>query len=182
MEYKGEPLEVSRWWKERCLYILLGYLGKPHSYLDVGCGDGYFVELMGKLTGNTGKVIGIDLTSSGPFVFVHDLRTPLNLNNKFDMVVSLEVGEHLPEEYADIYCDTLVRHTDQWLVFSAAQVGQSGWHHINCQPKEYWLGKLEMRGLKFNRVKTEEVAVAWSKFVPKDCQWAYHNLMILGEE
>ena len=51
MEYKGEPFKYSHWWKERCLFILLGYLGKPQSYLDMGCGDEYFIELMGKLIG-----------------------------------------------------------------------------------------------------------------------------------
>lgn len=177
--YGGEDFKCSRWWKEKCLFILLDCLGKPESYLDVGCGDAHFIKLMGTLIGQE-NALGIDLVSPDACVIAHDLQLPLDLQRKFDMVVSLEVGEHLPEESADIYCDTLARHTKNWLVFSAAHIGQGGWHHINCQNKEYWPGKLTSRGLKFLPDTTEQIASLWQEFVP--CKWAYENLMIFGKE
>lgn len=179
MSYKGQPFEYARWWKQRCLFIILGFLGTPKTYLDIGCGDSYFIKLMKGLIGDC-YASGVDLTASQG-VLCHDLTTPLDMGGKFEMVVSLEVGEHLPKESADTYCDTLVRHTDKWLVFSAAQPNQSGSEHINCQSKEYWLGKLQTRGLKLNSL-TKDIALAWSKFVPEECRWAYDNLMILEKE
>lgn len=179
MTYGGEPFEKSRWWKEKCLFILLDCLGKPESYLDVGCGDAYFIKLMGRLIGQE-NALGIDLVSPDVCVIAHDLQLPLDLQRKFDMVVSLEVGEHLPEESADTYCDTLAKHSGQWLVFSAAHIGQGGYQHINCQNKDYWLKKLASRGLKFLPDKTEQIASLWGEFAP--CSWAYENLMIFGKE
>ncbi len=181
MAYGGEAFEHSRWWKERCLFILLGCLGKPESYLDIGCGGEHLVKLMGRLIGED-NAWGVDLESPDIHVVTHDLQRPLDLKRKFDMVVSLEVGEHLPKESADVYCDSLVKHTGQWLVFSAAHVGQGGWHHVNCQNKDYWQGKLTSRGLELIPDITEQVAMDWKVFVPSGCSWAYQNLMIFKLE
>ena len=175
--YKGEPFELSRVWKEQCLFSLLYSLGEPESYLDIGCGDSYFINLMKARVGEK-NALGVDLDGFEDYVIAHDLRTPLYLNRVFDMVVSLEVGEHLPEESADTYCDTLARHTQKWLVFSAAHINQGGWQHINCQNKDYWLEKLTNRELKFLPGITEQIVLAWKPFVPNGCSWAYENLMI----
>ncbi len=176
MKYEGEPFQYSRWWKERCLYALLALLGKPGSYLDVGCGDAYFLEIMGTLIGE--EVLGVDITGDSQLVRAHDLRQPLDLGNKFEMVVSLEVGEHLPPQSADTYCDTLVRHTGKWLVFSAAQIGQGGNMHINEQYLTYWLEKFLARGLSIAYPQLPQVVSVWGSIVPKEYSWAYNNLMI----
>jgi hypothetical protein len=34
------------------------------------------------------------------------------------------------------------------LIWSAAQPGQGGTGHINCQPKDYWATKLQAAGLE----------------------------------
>ena len=173
--YKGADFGISRWWKERCLFSLIAILSKPNSYLDLGCGESYLVELMGKLLGED-NAVGVDLDEGSESVITHDLTIPLNLSRKFDMVVSLEVGEHLPEESADTYCDTIANHVGRWLVFSAAQPGQTGYEHINCKPKSYWRGKLEARGLESDEYYTQFISSLWGKFVPYS--WAYNNLMI----
>jgi len=28
--------------------------------------------------------------------------------------------------------------------------GQLGWHHVNCQPEEYWIKKISAIGFSFN--------------------------------
>lgn len=176
-KYWGQAFNRSRWWRERGTYVLLGFLGKPQSYLDIGCGDSYIVKLMGKLLGKENS-IGVDIFNSTSQVINHDLRQPLDLKRKFDLVVSTEVGEHLPKESADTYCDTLIKHSSKWLVFSAALIGQGGYDHINEQPIEYWLEKLTNRGFALDSKMTEVIALTWSSFVPDECKWAYDNLMI----
>ena len=55
----------------------------------------------------------------------------------FDLVVSLEVAEHLPKECADIFVDSLVR-LGPIILFSAAIPQAGGTCHINEQWPEYW--------------------------------------------
>jgi hypothetical protein len=108
----------------------------PHSLLDVGCGQGEWLEAFG-LTDCCGLDIGAP--DGDPFLRV-DLTQPIDLERKYDMVLCLETGEHLPESAAGTLVDTLVRHGDH-IVFSAATPGQDGYGHINCQPHIYWHSK-----------------------------------------
>ncbi len=113
----------------------------PSSVLDVGCGHGEWLEAF-----DLDDVFGVDLAAPyGPRFLRHDLRKPLNLGRTFDLVVSLETGEHLPEDAAGTLVDSIVRH-GSCVVFSAAVVGQEGIGHINCQPHEYWHEKFEDYG------------------------------------
>jgi SAM-dependent methyltransferase len=105
----------------------------PLSLLDVGCGKGEWLEAFG-----IEDSLGIDIAApEGQKFLQHDLTKPLDLKRTFDVVLSLEVGEHLPEKDAAVYAHTIVRHT-RTVVFSAAVPGQEGKGHINCQPHEYW--------------------------------------------
>jgi hypothetical protein len=59
------------------------------------------------------------------------------LNHRFDLVISLEVAEHLPADCAEGFVEDLTRHGDA-VLFSAAIPGQGGWHHVNEQPASFW--------------------------------------------
>ena len=61
----------------------------------------------------------------------------LTIGVKFDLVISLEVAEHLPEETATTFVESLCRHGDI-VLFSAAVPGQGGTGHINEQWQSYW--------------------------------------------
>lgn len=106
--------------------------------IDVGCGPGVYVQKM-----NDGGlyVKGIDVdprTQGKPNIICADFMSDeVNFVNAADLAISFEVAEHLPESLAKdfIYKLTLIADT---VLFSAAQVGQSGTNHINCQSKEYW--------------------------------------------
>ncbi|MEJ2691615.1 MAG: hypothetical protein P8166_00860, partial [Candidatus Thiodiazotropha sp.] len=67
----------------------------------------------------------------------HDLTEPFDLGQRFDLVQSLEVAEHLPESSAGIFIASLTNHSDR-VLFSAAPKGQGGDHHINEQDYDYW--------------------------------------------
>jgi hypothetical protein len=73
-----------------------------------------------------------------------DLAQPLELDHQFDLVESLEVAEHIPEQHAEQFIDSLVRH-GRLVLFSAATPGQGGEHHINEQPPAYWQAKFAAR-------------------------------------
>lgn len=158
----NKTLENLDEWTERALLSVFAYLGVPKSYLDVGCGSGRTIHTAHALVGN---VLGIEL-----FLHVyyrrqiirhHDLREPLTLDQRYDLVTCWEVGEHLPPESADVLCDTLAKHTERYLVFTAAHPNQGGDFHINEQPPEYWQAKLESRGLTHHAEHTERLRDIW---------------------
>jgi SAM-dependent methyltransferase len=120
------------------------------SVLDLGCGRGMWLAKW--RAHGIAEVVGID----GPYVDVErlhiprsaflsrDLSTALSLGRRFDLVQSLEVGEHLPESAAERFVDNMVSHGDL-ILFSAAIPGQGGECHINEQPLDYWRNKFIAR-------------------------------------
>ena len=111
----------------------------PQSVLDLGCGQGEWLEAFG-----LDDVMGVDLVAPAPYLAA-DLTYPLDLGRTFELVVCLEVGEHLPQASADTLVDSCVRHSGT-VLFSAAVPGQEGKGHINCQPHDYWHDKFAKRG------------------------------------
>jgi len=67
----------------------------------------------------------------------HDLTTPLRLERTFDLVINLEVAEHLPPDAARTLVDSLTG-LGPVVLFSAAIPLQGGTHHVNEQWQEYW--------------------------------------------
>ena len=117
----------------------------PKSVVDVGCGTGNFLYCF-KKEGVT-DILGLD----GPWVnkemlFKHispeefleaDFEKEIRLEKKFDLVVSLEVAEHLSASAADGFVKNLV-NAGKMIVFSAAIPFQGGQNHLNEQWLTYW--------------------------------------------
>jgi len=120
----------------------------PTSVLDIGCGIGTWLSVFRDLGVQT--IVGVDgdwvdRSLLRPFIsqdcFIpYDLRQELNLYKNFDVVLSLEVAEHLAEECADVFVKSLVNHGDV-IVFSAAVPSQEGENHVNEQWPSYWIEK-----------------------------------------
>ncbi|NJK83678.1 MAG: hypothetical protein HC912_07540 [Saprospiraceae bacterium] len=72
----------------------------------------------------------------------------IELSRVFDLVLSLEVAEHLAETSADIFIENLVKHGNT-ILFSAAIPGQGGLRHLNEQYPSYWLKKFKQHGYEF---------------------------------
>lgn len=124
---------------------------KPKSVLDIGCGNGSWLKVckdlkMDPIYGVDGiQVAENELMINKEEFLKYDLSKPLNLGKKFDLVISLEVAEHLPPAAADTFVDNLVQHGDV-VLFSAAIPGQGGQYHLNEQWPEYWHLKFKERG------------------------------------
>ena len=132
---------------------LVNQLVQPASVLDVGCGTGAWLAEWTR-DGVT-DVLGVDgdyvaraamQIDQAKFRAV-DLRNPLSLDRRFDLVESLEVAEHLDEACADQFVQSLVRHADT-VLFSAAIPGQGGIHHVNEQWPSYWINRFNREGYK----------------------------------
>jgi SAM-dependent methyltransferase len=126
---------------------------QPRSVIDVGCGVGAWLSVF-KGCG-VGEIRGIDgdyidrkalLIPQKQFRSV-DLTKPFQLDEQFDLVVSLEVAEHLPRESAEAFISSLVR-LGPVILFSAAVPFQGGNHHVNEQWPEYWADLFQKKGYR----------------------------------
>jgi hypothetical protein len=121
------------------------------SLLDVGSGHGAWAAEW--LLAGVPDVIAVDgdyvkadqLAIDKANFIAHDLTQPLELGRAFDLVQSLEVAEHIAADYADVFIDNLVAHSDV-VLFSAAVPNQGGEHHVNEQPPQYWRERFTARG------------------------------------
>src|SRR5262249_17409131 len=77
-----------------------------------------------------------------------DLSKPVSLGRTFDLVQSLEVGEHIVPEASDIFVDQLIAHSSGFVLFSAAPPGQGGEFHINERSYEFWRALFRTRGFR----------------------------------
>ena len=123
----------------------------PTSVLDVGCASGVWLAEWSHI--GVKEVVGVDkdyvprsklAIPAGAFRAV-DISQPFDLRQHFDLVLCLEVAEHIPDAHSDTLIDNLCRHGDL-IMFSAAIPGQGGEFHVNEQPYEYWRAKFAVRG------------------------------------
>lgn len=143
------PIENSSDTAEIVVPILIDWY-KPKSVLDLGCNTGWWLHWF--IWHGVKNVLGVDgdnmveaLKIPKDKFLTRDLTEPLGIDGKFDLVMCLEVAEHLDEQYADILVDAATQHSN--IVFwSAATPGQTGYHHVNEQPHEYWIEKFAQRG------------------------------------
>ena len=59
------------------------------------------------------------------------------MKKKYDWVISLEVGEHIPKEYENIFIENLHKNNIRGIVLSWAIKGQGGDGHVNEQDNYY---------------------------------------------
>lgn len=114
------------------------YRQNIRSLYDFGCGGGfytkYFLDNNLLCYGYDGNPYTPNITSG--LCKVLDLSTPIELS-PVDLVLSLEVGEHLPPQFESVFIDNLHRHNTKAMIVSWAIEGQGGWGHFNERNNPY---------------------------------------------
>jgi len=159
--------------------VLLAEFG-PKRIADIGCGCGVYAHEFGR---RGVAVLALDGTTPPPDhsfpvpVHVQDLTVPFeNVWGRFDFVLCLEVAEHIPEALSDAFLDNLARFSDT-IVMSAAAPYQGGHHHVNEQPKRYWVRRLAERGYAYNRTRTGRI-VEKARIAPIPLMWMVQHLSV----
>lgn len=133
----------------------------PRSVIDIGCGVGAWLNAADQL--GVRDVVGVD----GDYVDRTRLEIPharfvaadlAGLTwaalsprlpggpRRFDLAISVEVAEHLPESAADAFIDLLCAAAPV-VLFSAAVPFQGGTGHLNERFPSYWVPLFARRGL-----------------------------------
>jgi hypothetical protein len=144
---------------------------QPASVIDVGCGDGEWLSVFQQ---HGVRILGVDGFGTPPFS--EFIRTRLDRVlpdlGDYDLAVSVEVAEHLPESRARSFVRDLTRLSGV-VAFSAAIPGQRGDHHVNEQWPDYWadlFGEVDYACCDiFRRALWQEQAVQW---------WYAQNLLL----
>jgi len=152
---------------------------KPKSVIDIGCGTGEWLKVWSEDFGIT-DFRGVE----GPYVknefikisadklILHDLKTTYTETRKYDLAMSLEVGEHLPTAVSESYVKSLTLLSDV-VLFSAALPGQEGTYHINEQYPEFWAALF----LKFDFLPVDFLrSLVWN--LPGVEYWYKQNLLM----
>jgi FkbM family methyltransferase len=103
---------------------------------------------------------------------VLDLSVPNQFDTPFDWVMSLEVGEHLPKQFEDVFVQNLHNNNKYGIVLSWAIKGQGGHGHFNEQNNDYIKSKLYELGY-INDVESERALRKNSTF-----NWFKNTIMV----
>ncbi len=128
----------------------------PNTVIDVGCGEGSWLRAAMEL--GASKILGIDgqyidrsrlLIPSDDFLGgdleAQNVGEILGHPARFDLVMCMEVAEHLAFSRAEPFVEDLTRLGDV-ILFSAAIPFQYGTNHVNEQWPEFWALLFRARG------------------------------------
>jgi SAM-dependent methyltransferase len=145
-------MEEHAYRSAKAVIPVVGELFRPQSVVDIGCGTGAWLKAWNEII-HVNDFLGVE----GPYlqnqkvliptdkIIYRDLKAPVDINRKFDLVMSLEVAEHLPASSAGSFVQTLIS-LGNVVLFSGAIPGQEGTYHINEQYPEYWAAIFEKFG------------------------------------
>ena len=147
------------------------------NIVDLGCGAGFYVTSFRNEGIDTDGYDGNPNTKemTNGVCNVKDLSIPFKFTNKYDWVMSLEVGEHLPKKYEDIFIDNLCNNCKSGIILSWAVKGQGGSGHFNEQNNDYIKEKIISKGF-YNDEVSEEL-------IRSNCslRWFRNTLMIFNK-
>jgi SAM-dependent methyltransferase len=137
----------------RIVAPLVMRLAAIRSVVDVGCGLGGWLRAFSEngvplVRGVDGNYVNPLKLYIAPECFAAvDLTKPLDLRDRYDLAVCLEVAEHLDPRSGHELVSALTEIATV-ILFSAAVPGQGGTHHVNEQWPGYWRRIFEKRGFK----------------------------------
>lgn len=121
----------------------------PQSVLDAGCAKGFLVECLRE---HGVEAFGIDISDYAiqqaredikPYCLVSSITEPLLKH--YDLILCIEVLEHLPQSDTDQAILNLCQASDD-ILFSSTPLDYREVTHFNVQPPEYWAEKFARQG------------------------------------
>ena len=152
---------------------IIEYFDKNTDVIDIGCGHNFYVSVLRYLGYHAN---GIDLVDLGSrYFYKADITNSLQktMFSEKCNIISLEVGEHIPNELCEKYLDNITKFKGD-IIMSWAVPGQAGIGHINCQSNEWVIDQLSKRGYRIDKAKTDSLR---SSVESCHCSWFRNTLM-----
>ena len=121
----------------------------PRRVLDAGCAMGFLVET---LRTRGVEAFGIDLSTYAidnvleavkPFCRAGSITG--DLGGDYDVIISIEVAEHMPARDAEAAIANICSHTTD-VIFSSSPLDYREPTHVNVHPPEYWAEQFGRHG------------------------------------
>jgi hypothetical protein len=180
--YKGRFFNKRNrlYWRAEPVCKAINTALEPKSVMDVGCAIGDYVHYWKNFIGITAYGIEGSKNAEEYFmtdgIYIRDLREPLQLDLRVDLVTCFEVAEHIEPEYSHQFRLNLTQLSDQ-ILMSAASPGQGGHYHVNCRPAEYWKDNFSDLGYDYNEEPITLIRALWEPWrKKKEMSSYYHNL------
>lgn len=125
--------------------------------VDLGCGTGDYCAAFKRAgfrnvtgyEGTPGLATQVDLTDPRAF----------DENQSGYFTLCLEVGEHIPSDYARQVMDNIALMSARHLVLSWAVPGQGGYHHVNELPNETIIDEMRERDFAWHPMRSHFLRV-----------------------
>lgn len=157
---------------------------RPSSILDLGCGVGSYLE--GAFHAGCKDIKGVDLSYDmakkyivedvAPYISEGDATCDLDINRKYDCVISFEVAEHIDPNGTEKFIENLTTLSNRYIVITAAPPWQRGTGHINLKEKKFWINTIEEKGFLFQDQLVELFWPIWKTFNTE--RYILKNLMV----
>jgi len=154
----------------------------PKSVVDFGCGDGSWLSVFrehgaSRVLGFDGEWVDERLLRIPPSDFRRaKLDRPIAADGRFDLAMSLEVAEHLPESRAAGFVAELTALAPV-VLFSAAIPEQGGLHHVNERWPSYWAELFAAQRFRALDILRWQV---WNE--PQVTWWYKQNLLLFAHD
>ena len=129
---------------------------EPSSTADLGCGMGQYCTYLANegwpnVVGYEGTKGIVSLPGTYPIIREVDLTDPQLplLVPQSELVLCLEVAEHIPQDYEEVFVNNIVAICLRWLLISWGHPGQSGTGHVNPRPQEYVIKIFQGKGFEY---------------------------------
>ena len=154
---------------------LSSFLNKNKRIYDFGCGLGSYLNHLQKnnfidLVGYEGVVPKNKVFDN---IIAQDLTKKFVVEKKSN-VICLEVGEHVPPKYQNIFLDNITEACDDILILSWAVNGQTGLFHVNCLENDEVIQEVEKRGFVFLNDET----LSARNCIKENCDWFKNTILI----
>ena len=143
---------------------------------DFGCGNGKYVEQISEnieCKGYDGNPDTPNLTAG--LGVTMDLSKSV-IVRQVDWVLSLEVGNHIPEDFECVFLDNIYKTAKKGVIISWATPRQKGPGQLNKQDNSYIISKFTENGFTYDSKSTERLRDKSEFF------WLKKSLMVFRKQ